>query len=205
MVHGVYFTDDDVRAVIDCGASITSTCLTEIHHHWPGPVVNRVRKFGGMPSIGIDVEPVVPGSMFREMQAALLYLRAQELRAAAEDNGKQPESSPVKSREALEWATIGGARALMMEDKIGSLKPGKKADIVMLRAMDSNMWPVHNPVFSIVEQAGDGNVDTVIIDGVIRKQGGKSTYPEDLRRQKLADLSASSDHIMKSAGFELTH
>ena len=205
VVHGVYFTDDDVRAVIDCGASITSTCLTEIHHHWPGPVVNRVRKFGGMPSIGIDVEPVVPGSMFREMQAALLYLRAQELRAAAEDNGKQPESSPVKSREALEWATIGGARALMMEDKIGSLKPGKKADIVMLRAMDSNMWPVHNPVFSIVEQAGDGNVDTVIIDGVIRKQGGKSTYPEDLRRQKLADLSASSDHIMKSAGFELTH
>jgi 5-methylthioadenosine/S-adenosylhomocysteine deaminase len=205
VVHGVYFTDDDIKAVLDCGASITSTCLTEIHHHWPGPVVNRVRRFGGMPSIGIDVEPVVPSSMFREMQAALLYLRAQELREAAEQNdGAQPEDNPVKSREALEWATIGGARALMMEDKIGSLKPGKKADIVMLRATDSNMWPVHNPVFSIVEQAGDGNVDTVIIDGIVRKQGGKTTYPEDLRRQKLAELSASSDRIMKSAGFELT-
>jgi 5-methylthioadenosine/S-adenosylhomocysteine deaminase len=202
VVHGVYFTDDDVKAVIDCGASITSTCLTEIHHHWPGPVVNRVRKFGGMPSLGIDVVPVVASSMFREMQAALLYLRAQELRDAAQDNGAQPDEMPIKSREALEWATIGGARALRMEDRIGSLKPGKKADIVMLRATDSNIWPVHNPVFSIVEQAGDGNVDTVIIDGITRKKDGKSTYPEDLRRRKLADLSASSDRIMKSAGFQ---
>ncbi len=201
VVHGVYFTDDDVKAVIDCGASITSTCLTEIHHHWPGPVVNRVRKFGGMPSLGIDVVPVVASSMFREMQAALLYLRAQELRDAARENGAQPDEIPVKSREALEWATIGGARALRMEDRIGSLKPGKKADIVMLRATDSNIWPVHNPVFSIVEQAGDGNVDTVIIDGITRKKSGKSTYPEDLRRRKLADLSASSDRIKKSAGY----
>ena len=88
-----------------------------------------------------------------------------------------------------------------MEDRIGSLKPGKKADIVMLRATDSNIWPVHNPVFSIVEQAGDGNVDTVIIDGITRKKSGKSTYPEDLRRRKLADLSASSDRIKKSAGY----
>ena len=165
-------------------------------------MVNRVRKFGGMPSLGIDVVPVVASSMFREMQAALLYLRAQELRDAAQDNGAQPDEMPIKSREALEWATIGGARALRMEDRIGSLKPGKKADIVMLRATDSNIWPVHNPVFSIVEQAGDGNVDTVIIDGITRKKDGKSTYPEDLRRRKLADLSASSDRIMKSAGFQ---
>ncbi len=204
VVHGVYFTDDDVKAVIDCGASITSTCLTEIHHHWPGPVVNRVRACGGMPSIGIDVEPIVPASMFREMQAGLLYLRAQELRAAAEDDGYQPDTLPVKSREALEWATLGGARALNMEDRIGSLKPGKKADIAMLRATDSNLWPVHNPVYAIVEQAGDGNVDTVIIDGMVRKKGGKSTFPEDMRRRKLSELSASAERIMKAAGFEPT-
>jgi cytosine/adenosine deaminase-related metal-dependent hydrolase len=204
VVHGVYFTDEDVKAVVDCGASITSTCLTEIHHHWPGPVVNRVRKFGGMPSIGIDVEPIVASSMFREMQAALLYLRAQELREAAEDNGNQPEELPVKSREALAWATIGGARALNMEDKIGSLTPGKKADIVMLRATDSNLWPVHNPLYAIVEQAGDGNVDTVIVGGVTRKVGGKSTYPEATRRQRLNELSASAERIMTAAGFEPT-
>lgn len=60
------------------------------------------------------------------------------------NDGAQPEDYPVKSREALEWATIGGGRALMMEVKVGSLKPGKKADIVMLRATDSN-WRETKP------------------------------------------------------------
>ncbi len=203
IVHGVYFTDDDVKAVVDCGASITSTCLTEIHHHWPGPVVNRVRAFGGMPSLGIDVEPIVASSMFREMHAALLYLRAQELRAAAAANAL-PDKLPVRSREALQWATIGGARAMGMEKKIGSLTPGKQADIVLLRASDTNLAPVHNPVYTIVEQAGDGNVDTVIIGGITRKKNGKSTYPEAVRRQRLAQLYASAERIMKSAGFEPT-
>lgn len=201
IVHGVYFTDEDVKAVVDCGASITSTAHTEIHHHWPGPVVNRVRAFGGMPSLGIDVEPIVASSMFREMQAALLYLRAQELRAAAAKNAL-PERLPVRSREALQWATIGGARAMGMEKKIGSLTPGKQADIVLLRASDTNLAPVHNPVYTVVEQASDGNVDTVIIGGITRKKHGKSTFPEAVRRQRLSELYASAERIMKSAGFE---
>ena len=61
-----------------------------------------------------------------------------------------------KEREALEWATINGARAFRLDRKIGTLSPGKKADIVMLRADDVNMAPVHDPVYSIVEIAGAG-------------------------------------------------
>ena len=71
----------------------------------------------------------------------------------------------MRSREALEWATINGAKAFMLDGKIGTLSPGKKADIVMLRADDVNMVPVYDPIYSIVEIAGAGNVDTVIIDG----------------------------------------
>ena len=81
---------------------------------------------------------------------------------------------------STEWATIGGARAFMMEDRIGTLSPGKKADIVMLRAHDINMAPVYDPVYSIVEIAGPGNVDTVIIDGVVRKKDGKLTVPAEV-------------------------
>lgn len=201
VVHGVYFSDEDVRAVIDCGASITSTCLTEIHHHWPGPILHKVREFGGMPSLGIDVEPVVACSMFREMHVELMYLRAQLLRAG-QAAGALPTKLPVTSREALHWATLGGARAIGLEDRIGSLTPGKKADIVMLRASDANLAPVHNPVYTIVEQAGDQNVDTVIVGGVVRKQGGKLTFPEDVRRKLLDELYASAERIMKAAGFE---
>ena len=115
-----------------------------------------------------------------------------------------PDKLPVRTREALQWATIGGARAIGLERKIGSLTPGKHADIVLLRASDTNLAPVHNPVYTIVEQAGDGNVDTVIIGGVTRKTSGKSTFPEAVRRQRLVELYQSAERIMASAGFEPT-
>ncbi|MFX8696446.1 amidohydrolase family protein, partial [Acinetobacter baumannii] len=63
------------------------------------------------------------------------------------------KTMPIRSREALAWATIGGARAMRLEDRIGSLVAGKQADFVMLRATDLNLFPVHDPVFSITEQA----------------------------------------------------
>ena len=52
----------------------------------------------------------------------------------------------------------------------------------MLRADDVNMAPVYDPIYSIVEIAGAGNVDTVIIDGVVRKKDGKLTFPDDVLR-----------------------
>ncbi len=203
IVHANYFEDDELKAVIDCGASITATVLVELHGHAADPLTGRVRAMGGMPSLGIDVEPIVTAEFFREMQAALLYLRNAEHRAYAAAGKPPSQVIPVRSREALEWATIGGARALMLEDKIGSLTPGKKADVVMLRATDLNLFPVHDPVFSIVEQAHAGNVDTVIIDGVIRKQGGQLVYGAEALRRKKTELLASAERIMREAKFTL--
>ena len=87
-----------------------------------------------------------------------------------------------------------------MDGKIGTLSPGKKADIVMLRADDINMAPVHDPIYSIVEIAGAGNVDTVIIDGIVRKQNGKLTFPADVLASRLEQLAESGARIMREAG-----
>jgi cytosine/adenosine deaminase-related metal-dependent hydrolase len=110
---------------------------------------------------------------------------------------------PVRSREALEWATINGARAFHIDGKIGTLTPGKKADIVMVRANDVNMAPVYDPIFSIVEIAGAGNVDTVIIDGEVRKKDGKLHFPADVLRTRLDELAASGERIMRDGGYQL--
>ena len=163
--------------VVDSGATLTSTVLVELHHHIGDTMVAAYREAGGLPSLGIDVELYCSGQMFREMQAALLFARGKEIRNNVLRGNSHYKAMPVRTREALEWATINGARAFKMDGKIGTLSPGKKADIVMLRADDVNMAPVHDPVYSIVEIAGAGNVDTVIIDGVVRKQNGKLTLP----------------------------
>ncbi len=201
LVHGTSYDEADLRVVIDSGATLTSTVLVELHHHIGDTMVARVRAAGGMPSLGIDVEPFCSGQMFREMQAALLFVRGKEIRNNALRGNSPLRAMPVKSREALEWATIGGARAFRMESDIGTLSPGKKADIVMLRANDINMVPVHDPVLSIVEIAGAGNVDTVIVDGIVRKQGGKLTIAADVLRRRSEELAQSGERIMRDGGF----
>jgi cytosine/adenosine deaminase-related metal-dependent hydrolase len=73
----------------------------------------------------------------------------------------------------------------------------------MLRANDINMAPVYDPVYSIVEIAGAGNVDTVIIDGVVRKKDGKLTFPPDVLGRRLAELAASGERILREAGYRV--
>jgi cytosine/adenosine deaminase-related metal-dependent hydrolase len=200
-VHGTSYDDHDLRVVADSGASLTSTVLVELHHHIGDTQVARVREYGMLPSLGIDVEPFCSGQMFREMQAALLFARGKEIRNNAMRGNSPFQQMPVRSREALLWETVGGARAFRMEDRIGTLSPGKKADIVMLRATDINMVPVWDPVISIVEMGGPGNVDTVIIDGVVRKKDGRLTFPADVMKKRAQELYESGRRIMREGNY----
>ena len=201
IVHGNYIEDDELRAVVEAGASVTATVMEELHTNTADPVTLRVRALGGMPSIGVDVVPMVSGEMFREMQAALLHARWASLRENAAAGRPAAKSIAVRSREALTWATIGNARAVGLESQIGSLAPGKKADVVMLRASDLNLFPVHYPLLSIVEQAHAGNVDTVMIDGIMRKRAGKLLFDEATLRQRRAQLAQSVERIMRAGAF----
>src|SRR5262245_41296086 len=203
LVHGTTYDEADLKVVIDSGASLTSTVLVELHHHIGDTMVARVRAAGGAPSLGIDVEPYGTGQMLREMQAALLFVRGKEVRNNALRGNSPFATMPVKSREALLWATRNGARAFGLDHEIGSLTPGKKADIVMLRASDINMAPVWDPIYAIVDVAGAGNVDSVIIDGTVRKEAGRLTFPPDLLRQRQGELAESGARLMREAGYQV--
>lgn len=203
IVHGNYIDDEELKAIVDCGATVTATVLVELHGHAPDPLVMRVRALGGMPSIGVDVEPIVTGEMFREMHAALLHARWSAHRDNTAEGKPSLTTMPVRSREALEWATIGNAAAFGLDDRVGRLSPGMKADITMLRGDDLNLFPVHDPVYSIVEQAHAGNVDTVIVDGVVRKRHGKLVFDQALLRERMGEMRASAERAMEESSFKL--
>lgn len=89
-----------------------------------------------------------------------------------------------------------------MKDKIiGSLTPGKQADLIMLRSDDLNMFPVIDPVQSVVLFAGEQNVDTVMIAGKAVKSGGRLAYPAQDLAAKKAALRASGDRIMGDGNY----
>lgn len=196
IVHGNYLADDELKMMVDHGVAIIATVQTEFRGYGADPLVARTRALGGLPALGVDVEPKVSGEMFREMQAALINVLSIAVRDNRKAGGPPLEVPPVRTREVLAWATLGGARAMGLEDRIGSLTPGKQADIVMLRADDLNLFPVHDPVYSVVEMGNGGNVDTVMIAGRIAKRAGRLAYPRELLLTKMAALRESVDRLM---------
>jgi len=87
---------------------------------------------------------------------------------------------------------------LKMAERIGSLTIGKQADLVVLSAGDLNMWPVHDPVVSVVTQASVANVDSVMIAGQWKKRAGKLAYP--LLNEKKHALEESGRLILAEMG-----
>ncbi|HEX5149086.1 MAG TPA: amidohydrolase family protein, partial [Candidatus Limnocylindrales bacterium] len=79
----------------------------------------------------------------------------------------------ITARQVLRWATLDGAKVAGIADRAGSITPGKKADLVIIDGHAVNVAPVIDPVAAVVCAADISNVDTVIIDGVIRKRDGK--------------------------------
>jgi 5-methylthioadenosine/S-adenosylhomocysteine deaminase len=190
IVHGNNIPKEQLKRLVDCGATVTVTPEIELQMGFGDPLTGRLRALGALPSIGADVESSVGGDMFATMRTALQSQRALDNLQVLRDTGQAPERISIPCREALAWATINGAKMIGLDHRIGSLAPGKQADIVILRADDLNLFPVVDPVHSVVLHAGVANVDTVLIAGRFVKRSGKLLYTrlED-RKRHLADVS----------------
>ena len=147
------------------------------------PVTGRLREFGKAPSIGIDVESNIGGEMIWAARFALQLQRGLD-NAALNEAGQEVDSISIKARRALEWETIEGARALRMEDRIGSITPGKQADVILIDMNGLGQIPCNDPLETVLFQSTSANVDTVIIAGKTVKRGGKLLFPELDRRQQ---------------------
>jgi cytosine/adenosine deaminase-related metal-dependent hydrolase len=111
------------------------------------------------------------------------------------ENAKALNEFKLSTRRALEMGTTGGARALGIEDRVGSLVPGKRADLIMIQTNVITMGAFTDATRMVVEAAEPSNVDTVVIDGRILKRSGKFTtlVPEQI----LADAALTRDAVRR--------
>jgi cytosine/adenosine deaminase-related metal-dependent hydrolase len=195
-VHATNLTDEELKLVIDHGGSITIAPECECNFGHGHPVTGRVLALGGTPAFGVDVVSNISGDMFSVLRFGLQFERA----LVAEAHPRPTETLTLPTRDALEWGTIGNAKALGMDDRIGSLTPGKQADIILTRTDDINTCPVHDPVQTLIYMATPFNIDTVLIAGEIKKQAGKLVYTDTVLREKLSLLEASGRRILEQAG-----
>ncbi|MBH5397181.1 amidohydrolase family protein [Bradyrhizobium sp. CNPSo 4010] len=173
IVHGNDLPDELLQKLIDLGVTFSVTPENEMIQGHGFPITGRLLKRGVRPTIGIDLESVLPGDLFSAARVALSMQRALDNAEMRRSEGTIPATTTIPAREALRWITTEGARMLGREDQIGSLTPGKLADLVIINADDLNLFPVHDPVASVVMQTSLANVEAVMIGGIWKKRNGK--------------------------------
>ena len=114
----------------------------------------------------------------------------------------EPNLPPLLTcRDVLEFATIEGARCAGLDHKVGTLTPGKEADIVMLAADRLNVWPLNNAAGLVVNLMNPMNVETVFIAGKVKKWRGSLTGVDGPRVLRLAE--EARDGVLRRADFPM--
>lgn len=192
LVHMGHTVGDEWRRLGETGGHAVFTPDTELQMGLGFPPIEEATAAGVNIGLGIDITANNSADMFSQMRLALQVERARIMERSA---GRVFRSrAPLACRDALHWATLGSARACGLGDRIGSITPGKEADIVLLRADGLTMagWDRRNPAATVVLQAGVQHVDTVMVAGRIVKRGGHLLADA---RAATAALEATSAHV----------
>jgi cytosine/adenosine deaminase-related metal-dependent hydrolase len=165
LVHALYTTAGERAAVRDSGASVSISPWSELLIGYGIPPVKELVDSGVLLTLSNDTLSLTGTADLW----SVLRLTTGLLRAHAE------QELAVSTRRVLEMATIDAARSLGLGDVTGSLTPGKRADLILVRVDDLATAPVTDPANTLALAAGAQNVDTVVVDGHILKRSGRLT------------------------------
>jgi 5-methylthioadenosine/S-adenosylhomocysteine deaminase len=170
-VHPTGISDDEFKMIAASGGTLSSAPVAEMMSQGGFPNVQQWLSFGLRPSLSSDNETRVPSDMFTQLRALLMSDRGQEIARAGKEGRK---SNLLPLRDVLSFATLDGAHALGLDAKIGSLTPGKRADLIVMDLSDIKLIPVNgDPVATGLLHGRTSDVSWVFVDGQVKKRNGK--------------------------------
>ena len=173
-VHCNACTEREWTLLARSEGKVSVTPETEMQMGMGHPPIRRAIAAGLVLSLSCDVVSGNSGDMFSQMRLGL-----QDARALDNDRFHLRRTDPTElsftTRDALRWATVNGARALGMDDRIGSLVPGRQADVIVVGPGNGrlNMLGLADPVGAVVQQADPSNVQAVLVAGRPVKRDGR--------------------------------
>jgi len=190
-VHSNLSSDEEIARIAATGGRIASTPETEMQMSMGPSVIGRFTRAGGQPTFGCDIISNNSGDLLVQARLGLQSERMLECaQSLAQRHGAETVS--LRTQDMLRALTVSGAAALGIDDKVGTLKVGKEADLILVRLDDVNTMPVHDASATLLLHAHPGNVDTVMVAGRALKRHGKLTA--DLTAARAA-IAASHAHI----------
>ncbi len=198
-IHCTTLSDDEIQMIVDTGGTFSLASPVEMMMGHGMPPTQKFLDRGLRPSLSVDVETNVPNDMFTQMRSVIALQHAQLFDRKLNNLDHLP--APLTTRDMIEFATIEGARANGLEKKVGTLTPGKEADVILLRTDRPNIFPVNDPIGAVVWGMDTSNVDSVFVAGKALKRDGKllGVDLEKLRK----DAYASRDYVVSKSGFKL--
>lgn len=181
-VHANHYDEEAVKVIAAHGGSVSVSPIDEMTLGIGHPISGLAMAAGMPVSLSADTVTCSPGDMFSLMRAAFAMERGRG-------------NLGFSTRDVLRMATIGGAETVGLADTVGSLRPGKQADLVLLRTDTLGMASAHDPIGAVVLNADTGAVDTVLVAGRVVKRDGRLTghdVPAVLARLETAARSVTS-------------
>jgi 5-methylthioadenosine/S-adenosylhomocysteine deaminase len=172
-VHGNTLTDSEFDLIATSGGSMTITPTTDMLMQFgtfpsTGPTLAR----GITAGLGVDTICSAGTDLFSEMRLGIGAERSRA-NATALGRGEQVKSVELHQRDMFALATLGGAKVLGIAEEVGTLAPGKQADIITIDMRSPHLDSYGDPVAAMVLGAGPADVDTVIVGGEIVKRDGE--------------------------------
>jgi hypothetical protein len=159
----------------DRGAHVSIAALIEMQMRHGMPPFQEALNNGILPSLSPDVDTNMTTDPFSLMRGAFCLQRAlaNDLAFPESNPGGLPVPQLLTCRQVIEMATIAGAESARLLNKVGTLAPGKEADIIVLDARSINTWPMNNVPGTIVTMMNPRHVRDVLIAGKVVFWKGK--------------------------------
>ena len=165
LVHATNNSPEDLKLLAETKTPVSLSPYTELRTGFGITPVGSFLRAGVPVSLSVDTTILCGNADMFAIMKAMSNI----------ENGLQKSEFGISSQRVLEMATIDGARALGLADQIGSLTPGKRADLILVRTTDVNMIPFTIATNMIVQAAQPSNIEAVIVDGRFLKRDGKLT------------------------------
>jgi cytosine/adenosine deaminase-related metal-dependent hydrolase len=169
-IHCNGMSPEEVKLVAESGGKVSIATETEMQMGMGIPPFRLCIEAGLNPSLSIDTSAAVGPDLLGQMRLALQMQRCLD-HHAVNQRGGVPSDVTFTARDALIWGSRNGAEAVGLGDKIGTLTPGKKADVVFM-SNKNHISPSAFPLATAVLHSSQRDVDTVMIGGHIRKRDG---------------------------------
>jgi cytosine/adenosine deaminase-related metal-dependent hydrolase len=206
-IHMTGMSDTAWLKVKEKGAQVSIAFPIEMNMRHGIPPIIKMQSLGMEPSLSVDVECTMTADFFTQMRVAMNMQRMVVNQMILEQGNftppnQWPTPAPgtpplLTTRDVLRYGTMNGAKALRLDSKVGSLTPGKEADIIILDATAINVAPLNQVPGAVVSLMDRTNVESVMVAGKVRKWKGR-LLDVDLNRLR-SQLEDSRDYIFNKA------